>query len=56
MLCRTKQEVLLVGPAKPDPVAPKVTPDKFVRIRNEAERARTKKRVRAIVDAASPTG
>ena len=33
-------------PAKLEPVAPEVTPDKFERIRTEAERTRPKKRVR----------
>ena len=34
------------GPAKLEPVASEVTPDKFERIRTEAERTRPKKRVR----------
>ena len=33
-------------PAKLEPVTPEVTPDKFERIRNQAKRARPKKRVR----------
>ena len=45
-------------PAKLEPVAPEVTPDKFERMsRNEAERTRlAPRRGSAILDATSPTG
>ncbi len=58
MLCRTKQEVLLVGPAKLESVAPEVTPDELERMsRNAAERTRlAPRRELAILDATSPTG
>ncbi len=58
MLCRTKQEVILVGPAKLESVAPEVTPDELERMsRNAAERTRlAPRRELAILDATSPTG
>ncbi len=58
MLCRTKQEVLLVGPAKLELVTPEVTPDEFERMsRMAAERTRlAPRRQSAILDVISPTG
>jgi len=46
------------APARLEPVAPEVTPEKFERMsRNEAERTRlAPRRESAILDATSPTG
>ncbi len=46
------------APAKPEPVAPEVTPDEFERMsRDEAERTRlAPRRESAILDATSPAG